>query len=213
MDLIALFLGSFATGLSGALMPGPLLTLTIAESARRGRRTGPLLVLGHGIAEALVVAGLVLGLSQFVRQAAVKGLVALLGGAVLVWLGYGMGRGAWQGSISLSLAAARTARGPGPVPAGALVSVSNPYWLIWWATVGAAYVAVSLQWGALGLASFFGGHILSDLVWFSLVGFVVAGGRRLLNDRIYRGVILVCAAFLVALGGYFIVAGIGFLGG
>ncbi len=213
MDLVALFLGSFATGLSGAMMPGPLLTLTIAESVRRGLRGGPLLVLGHGIAEALVVAGLVLGLSQLVQQTVVKGAVALLGGAVLVWLGYGMGRGAWQGTISLSLEAAKTAQGPGPVPSGALVSVSNPYWLVWWATVGAGYVAISLQYGAAGLASFFGGHILSDLAWFSFVGFVVATGRRLLDDRVYRGVLLVCAGFLVALGGYFLVSGVGFFRG
>ena len=213
MDLVILFLGSFGIGLSGAIMPGPMFTMTIAETARRGFRSGPLLVLGHGIVEAVVVAGLVVGLSQLIQHAAVKGTVALLGGLVLVWMGYGMSRAAWSGSISLAAAAAGARRGPGPIPAGALLSVANPYWLLWWATVGAAYVATALQHGPLGLASFFGGHILADLAWFSLVALLVVSGRRILNDRLYRGLILVCAVLLVALGLWFVASGVAFLRG
>jgi threonine/homoserine/homoserine lactone efflux protein len=186
-----------------------MLTITIAQTPRRGTSTGPLLVLGHGAVEGLVVVGLMLGLSQVVQLAAVKGTVALLGGAVLAWMGYGMGKAAWQGKISLA-AGADAGAGPNPVLAGALVSASNPYWLLWWATIGAAYVAWSLELGSLGLASFFGGHILSDLAWFTLVGALVASGRRLLTDRVYRGLILACAAFLVGLGLYFVSGGIGF---
>jgi threonine/homoserine/homoserine lactone efflux protein len=99
------------------------------------------------------------------------------------------------------------------VLAGALVSATNPYWLIWWATVGAAYVATSLELGSLGLATFFGGHILSDLAWFTLVGALVASGRRLLTDRVYRALIFACAVFLAGLGLYFILGGIGFFVG
>jgi threonine/homoserine/homoserine lactone efflux protein len=212
VELLILFLGSFGVGLSGAMMPGPMLTMAIAETARRGFRTGPLLVLGHGIVEAVVVAGLVLGLSQLIQHVAVKGTVALLGGLVLAWMGYGMSRAAWSGSMSVA-AAAGASRGPGPIPAGALISVSNPYWLLWWATVGAAYVATSLQHGPLGLASFFGGHILADLAWFSLVALLVVSGRRILSDRLYRGLIFVCAAFLVALGLWFVASGVAFLRG
>lgn len=211
MELVAIFATSFLVGLSGAMMPGPLLTVAIDESTRRGFRAGPLLVLGHGLAEVVVVVGLTLGLSVVIQHALVAGSIGLVGGAVLIWMGYGMGRRAWEGKVSLALATTAGSRGPSPVPAGALVSLSNPYWLIWWATVGALYVAAALEWGALGLAVFFSGHILADLAWYSLVAGVVVTGRRLLNDGVYRGLILVCAVFLVGLGTYFAVSGVGFL--
>lgn len=212
MELLAIFATSFMVGLSGAMMPGPMLTITISQTPRRGLLTGPLLVAGHGVVEGLVVLGLVFGLSQVIQLAAVKGVVALLGGAVLVWMGYGMGKAAWRGEVSLAAGSTRDGA-PGPVQAGALVSVSNPYWLLWWATIGAAYVASALELGAVGLVSFYTGHILSDLAWFSLVGALVASGRRLLTDRVYRGLILACAAFLVGLGLVFVNGGVAFLSG
>jgi threonine/homoserine/homoserine lactone efflux protein len=211
LELALIFGTSFVVGLSGAMMPGPLLTVAIDESARRGFRAGPLLVLGHGIAELVVVAALVFGLSHLIQQSIVAGTVGLLGGAVLVWMGYGMGRRAWEGKISLVAVSAGATRGPGPVPAGALISASNPYWLLWWATVGATYVAWSLQWGAAGMALFFGGHILSDLAWYSFIAALIVTGKRLISDRVYRGIILACAVFLVGLGFYFAVSGVGLL--
>ncbi|MHB1007603.1 MAG: LysE family transporter [Chloroflexota bacterium] len=211
MELAAVFLTSFLVGFSGAMMPGPMLTVTIAETPRRGLRTGPLLVLGHGVIELVVVVGLVFGLSQVISHTAVKGTIALVGGAVLVWMGVGMARSAWAGQLSLSASADSVPSGPGPVATGALVSASNPYWLLWWATIGATYVAAALQMGTLGLASFFSGHILSDFAWFTFVGALVATGRRLLTDRAYRGLVLACGIALVVLGSTFVFGGITYL--
>jgi hypothetical protein len=53
---------------------------------------------------------------------------------------------------------------------------------------------------------FFGGHILPDLAWYSFVAALVATGRRVLNDGVYRGLILACAAFLLGLGVWFLVS-------
>jgi threonine/homoserine/homoserine lactone efflux protein len=46
---ITLFVTSFIVALSGAVMPGPLLTVTISETSRRGLMTGPLLIVGHAV--------------------------------------------------------------------------------------------------------------------------------------------------------------------
>jgi threonine/homoserine/homoserine lactone efflux protein len=94
-----------------------------------------------------------------------------------------------------------------PVLAGVLVSLSNPYWTLWWATVGLGYIVLSLKQGTAGLVSFFGGHILSDLAWYSLVAGAVAGGRRFLTPAVYRGILVCCGAFLIFLGGSFIYMG------
>jgi threonine/homoserine/homoserine lactone efflux protein len=213
VELAIIFATSFVVGLSGALMPGPLMTVTIDYSARRGFRTGMLPLIGHAAAETAVVVALVLGLSQLIQGSLVKGTVGLVGGAVLAWMGYGMGKEAWLGKISLALAGGGPAAGPTPIATGVLVSISNPYWLLWWATVGANYVAWSLQWGTAGLATFLGAHLLSDLAWLAFIAAVIVTGRKVLNDTIYRGLILVCGLFLVGLGLYFAVSGFTFLRG
>jgi threonine/homoserine/homoserine lactone efflux protein len=94
---------------------------------------------------------------------------------------------------------------------GVFVSLSNPFWSIWWATIGLTYIVWATDLGVPGLASFFTGHILSDLVWYSLVAFAISSGRRLITARVYQGLILVCGLFLLALGVFFLVSSVGFL--
>jgi threonine/homoserine/homoserine lactone efflux protein len=219
--VIGIAVTSFIVGLSGAMMPGPVLSVTIEETVARvraadaqerearGRRlgaalAGPLVVLGHGLLEVLLVAAITLGLGRLLTRGPVVGVIGLVGGAVLLWMGWGM------------LASLRTLRLEGgqgrgrrthPVLAGILTSLSNPYWAIWWATVGLSYIALSLQRGVLGLSFFYLGHILSDLTWYSSVSVTLALGRRLLTDKSYRGLVTACAVFLVGFGVYFGYAG------
>jgi len=47
--------------------------------------------------------------------------------------------------------------------------VANPYWIIWWATIGLGYILYSWLFGFWDIASFFSGCILSDMAWYSLV--------------------------------------------
>jgi threonine/homoserine/homoserine lactone efflux protein len=212
--LAAIFATSLMVCFSGALMPGPLLTVTISQSARRGFWQGPLLILGHAIAELAIVLALTAGLGRLLKRKAVAGLIGLLGGAFLLWMGLDIARSAWWGTVSLSLTSAKRGGSQvGPVVAGALVSISNPYWVLWWATVGVSYVALALRQGPLGLGSFYVGHILADLSWYSLVAFVITAGRSLLSQPVYRSILLVCGFFLIALSIYFIYSGLNFLRG
>jgi threonine/homoserine/homoserine lactone efflux protein len=213
-DLLSLAASAFIVGFSGAMAPGPLTAMTVAESARRGFRAGPLLTLGHAIAEVIIVIALALGLSRLFQHALVSGAIALVGGIVLVWMGAGLARSVWLGKLSLARQDPAAAAVPAinDVRTGILVSVSNPYWILWWATVGAAYVVMALAYGALGLAVLFIGHIMSDLTWNSLLAFAASSGRRVASDRIYRVAMFGCGLFLVIMGLAFAWAGVGFLG-
>ena len=212
--LIAIFTTSLIVGFSGALMPGPLLTVVISGSARRGFWEGPALVLGHAVAEVLIVAALAVGLSRLLKRNLVAGLIGLLGGAFLLWMGFDIVRSAWWGTVSLEqTTGAQAGLQFGPIITGIVVSISNPYWVLWWATVGASYVALSLAQGPVGLGSFYFGHILSDLSWYSLVALLIAKGKTLLSQPVYRLILLVCGFFLMALSIYFICSGIRFLRG
>lgn len=248
--LFAIFATSFVVSLSGALMPGPLFTLTVRETLRRGFWAGPAVTLGHGLVELALVIGLALGLSELLEdEGPATAAIAFLGGLFLLWMGYHMVRTVPRSRLDIGRSAARIGPGDsepaavsgnpsgyragllaavtgskGPaapggaaslaaflVPAGALVSVSNPYWIIWWASIGTAYISESLEAGAAGVTSFFSAHILSDLIWLSLVAFVLASGRRLMSERVYRGILLLCGLFLLALAAWFIYTGIDFL--
>lgn len=199
-------------GFSGAMMPGPVTTLVVTESARRGFRAGPLVTLGHVAMEIVMVVALYFGLDQLLNQNSVAGAIGVLGGIVLLWMGWGIASSAWRGQVSFD--ATSRARGANasthPTIAGALATIANPYWLLWWATVGAANLIAFRAFGAPGMLAFYFGHTLADWVWNMVVAFVVASGRRVMTDRIYRGILVGCGIFLIGLSAYFVNAGIQF---
>ncbi len=224
--VLAVFGATFLVSLSGALMPGPLFTYTVRESLRRGFVAGPAVAAGHVVVELVLVVALGLGLSRFLSSdSLVAAIISLLGGLFLLWMGWGMVRGADAGGQLLEDTAA-AARGDGEAvasaptgptleavsvlaPAGVLISVSNPYWSIWWATIGMGLLSKGLDYGAPGAVSFFTAHALSDIVWLSFVAFLLASGRRLLGGRAYRGIVFACGMGLLALGGWFLTSGAG----
>jgi threonine/homoserine/homoserine lactone efflux protein len=213
-SVLGIAVTSFLVGLSGAMMPGPVLSVTIGETAARVRASegrpgagqlraalvGPLIVLGHGLLEVLLIVAVILGLGKVLARGPVIGAVGLVGGAVLLWMGWGM----LTSLRTLRLATAEAGgRRTHPVVAGIVTSLCNPYWAVWWAGVGLNYIAHSMQFGLLGLGFFYVGHILSDLAWYSSISVSLALGRRLLTDRTYRGLVTACAVFLVGIGLYF----------
>ena len=203
LDLWTLFTTAFLVGLSGAAAPGPLTTMAVREASRGGFWRGWSVAVGHAVPEALLVAGLSLGLGGWLSRPAVVGVLSLLGGAVLLWMGRGTILEARRAQLpSLDSPGGRPAGSA--VWAGAGTTVSNPYWILWWATIGSGYVALSSAGGPAAVAVFFTGHILSDIGWLGLVSAIVASGRRLISDGVYRGLLTALGAFLVGFGVYFL---------
>ena len=199
---------AFVVGLSGSMMPGPMLGLCISEVARRGFWAGPAIVLGHAIIELLLVIALAFGLIRFLEGELVGSIIGIVGGTVLVLMGAMIVRDAPRKRLSEVLQHSDKKAWGGPVLGGVVVSVINPYWVLWWATIGAAYVLAALKGGKFGPVVFFGGHIFSDLAWYTFVALIIATGRRFLSDRIYQGLLGACGLFMVGLGIYFMVDGV-----
>ena len=204
MDSVAgIFIGSFVVGLSGAMMPGPMFVVVVGQTPRRGFWTGPLVVLGHGVLESLLVAVVILGMAEFFSSSVVLSKIAVIGAVVLLYMGVDMLRSAGGLSLITGTDSSSGAREFHPVLAGVLTSLSNPYWTLWWATIGLGYMVIARENGAAGLSAFLTGHIMADLVWYSVVSSLVAGGKRWLTDSIYRGMIRVCAVVLLFFALYF----------
>jgi threonine/homoserine/homoserine lactone efflux protein len=200
--LIAILIGAFVLALSGALMPGPLFTMAVAGAARRGAITGPLLILGQAILELALVVAVVFGLGAFLKLPLVMAVIALLGGCILLWMGFSMVRSAAAAVLETETGAA--IKQTNLVLYGILGSVSNPYWILWWATVGMGYLLSAIRFGWAGVAVFFIGHISADLLWFSAVTWSVSRGRKVLSPQVYKWAIRVCGIFLFGFGGWFL---------
>lgn len=205
MTLSAIFITSLIVAFSGAIMPGPLLTITISESSSRGIMTGPLLIAGHGILELLLVIALFLGLGPVLKMEPVFIFIAIAGSIVLLWMGVGM----IKALPTLSLKKDNTRQKErNLIFSGALLSIANPYFSIWWATIGLGYILQSMNTGKLGVMAFFTGHLLGDLIWYTFISTAIFKGSRLLGDRSYRILIGGCAVFLIVFSCVFAWSGI-----
>jgi threonine/homoserine/homoserine lactone efflux protein len=205
LSLIAIFSSSFVIALSGALMPGPLLTVTVSESTQRGAVAGPLMILGHAILELTLVLALLSGLAPFLKRDEVFVVIALVGGCILFWMAVSMFRSLPTLRLDLTGEEQKTRN---LILAGILMSIANPYWTIWWATIGLGYILHSVKFGITGVIAFFIGHIMADLAWYAFISFSVAKGRSFFNDTVYRRLIGGCALFLLLFAGYFFYSGI-----
>ena len=209
MELLALFFNSFVVGFSGALMPGPLLAVGIAETPHHGWKTGPVISLGLAIAEIGIVVVLSLGVAAVAQHKAVTGVIGVAGGTALIVMGVMMAYDLLKGRVTYSGQDETTPKSRRRLAGkGITASLSNPYWFVWWATTGLAFLVKSMQFGWIGPVVFYFGHIMSDLVWYSFVSIMLWQGRRLLVGKGLQALILACAVFLVYLGVRFIVDGL-----
>lgn len=194
---------AFVTGFSGAAMPGPVLAAAIVLAASRGFWAGPLIVVGHGLLEVPLALALAAGLGRHLAspRAPLVRAIGLVGGVVLLLMAADMLRSAPQ----LSLATTTAGGQRDPVVAGLVLSAANPYFWIWWATIGLGLLTeAGARRGRAGMAVCYTGHILSDFAWYGLVTALVAGGGRLLSDPVYRGLVVALALLLVVFGVKFV---------
>ncbi|MEM2870165.1 MAG: LysE family transporter [Thermoplasmata archaeon] len=131
----------------------------------------------------------------------------------------GVGRGWDHRAVALDRGAAPDGSHPGPqsggwrrgarlagnhVVMGAVTTASNPYYFLWWATLGAALVFTALSFGPAVLGAFALLHWSVDLGWDALIGLASFKGGRLRGGELQRGIAGVCGAMMVAFGIWFV---------
>ena len=213
-----IFSFSFLVALTGAMSPGPLLTYTIIKSAktnRRGYLMGLWIITGHAILEMGIIILLLFGFSFVLKNIAVVRIIGVSGGLILILFGVSIIRDIFKGNISTNFLNSRDEpnKDPGlienkgienPVIGGIMVSMSNPYWWVWWATIGFAFMIqfdISFKkWPKL--LAFFLGHEAGDLIWYLLVSSLAFFGLRHMNRKAYYGILMFCALFMVLFGIY-----------
>ena len=100
-----------------------------------------------------------------------------------------------------------------PAVVGALLSLGNPYFLVWWATIGAALTLRAAEFGLGGILAFAFVHWSCDFAWLYLISAMSYKGGRAFGRRFQQVVFLVCGVFLVLIGGkYLYQAGLALFG-
>jgi threonine/homoserine/homoserine lactone efflux protein len=187
------------------MQPGPV-TATVITMGARSRYAGFFLAIGHGIIEFPLMVVIILGLGRYFKLPKVQIVIGLAGGLFLILM-------AVQSLLSLKTKSGvePKALSGRPILAGIVLSAGNPYFLIWWATVGLALATQATQWGIWAFGLFALAHWLVDLVWLQTLSWASFKGSALLGARGQRIVLTVCSAALLAFGLFFIYKAAGLL--
>ena len=187
--------------LSGVMAPGSITAATIAQGTR-SRWAGGLISVGHGMVEIPLIFALMMGLHFVFEVDAVKILIGLAGGGFLLWMGTGMLRQT-QDPEAVHNGHVKS----GSVATGVILSATNPYFLLWWATVGLNLALGAKALGLWALVIFAVVHWLCDLVWLlilSFAAFYTHRGAGLFGKRFQKGILIFCGVALLAFGLKFI---------
>jgi threonine/homoserine/homoserine lactone efflux protein len=184
-----------------------MLTVSITESFKKGYKAGTSVVFGHVVAETSIIVLLGLGLSQIIGLKAPFIAICVIGGAFLVLMGINLIKSG-QGKASIQRAAEKPTLAYGPIYSGIITSVSNPFFFMWWFTIGAAFMFEGLRLaGLVGLAAFLIGHWASDFSWYGFISISADRGATIAGDRAYQIVLISCGVFLSILGLGFVYTG------
>ena len=198
MSLLFFLIEVVVISLSGVMAPGPVTAAAIGMGTR-SRYAGPLIAVGHGVVEFPLMILIVLGVGRILKLPTAQIVIGLAGGIFLLIMAIQMLKSLHsaekqQGKVTKSA----------PVLAGIILSAGNPYFLLWWATVGLALATTATGIGIWAFAIFAIVHWLCDLIWLSALSWASFKGSVLLGPRGMRILLMICSAALFVFGLIFI---------
>jgi threonine/homoserine/homoserine lactone efflux protein len=198
MELILFLAKVVGISLSGVMAPGPVTAATIAMGARN-RFAGALMAIGHGIIEFPLIILITLGMGVILKSSETKVVIGFAGGAFLLFMAIQMIR-----SLNRLQEQEVKVTRSGPLVAGIVLSGGNPFFLIWWASVGLNLAMTAAGFGIWAFVLFAIVHWLCDFIWLSALSWASFKGSELLGPRNQRIVLLICSLALFGFGLFFI---------
>jgi len=195
--LSAFLIEAVLISLSGVMAPGPITAVTVSKGTK-SPHAGAIIALGHGIVEIPLMILILYGFGEILKIAYIKAIIGLLGGLFLLKMGLGLLQGIKPAKIESS-------NNPhSPLMAGIILSLANPYFLIWWATIGSILIFRSITFGLLGFVIFMILHWFCDFFWCYFLSALSFKGGQFFGKRLQQVLFAICGVFLLFFSAKFI---------
>jgi len=184
--------------MSGVMQPGPVTAATVSLAAEH-KYAGLWVAVGHGIIEFPLMILIVCGMDTILKSQVTQMLIGLIGGFLLLFMAY-------QAKVSIANLSDEQPikNNHKPILTGILLTIGNPYFLLWWATVGLAMATAASKFGVWAFAMFSIIHWLCDCLWLHILSLAGFHGSKLMGVKLQKAVLAICAVALVCFGIYFI---------
>lgn len=198
MELLFFLAKVVGISLSGVMAPGPVTAAAIAMGTK-SQYAGALIAIGHGIIEFPLIVLIILGMGKFLKSTKLKIIIGLAGGAFLLLMAI---------QILMSLGVTNNPQtavmNRSPILTGIILSASNPYFLLWWATIGLGLATDASRLGILAFSLFAVVHWLCDFVWLGALSWASFKGTGLFGSGGYLILLVICSLVLLVFGLFFI---------
>jgi threonine/homoserine/homoserine lactone efflux protein len=199
--MLPILLSVAVISFSGVMMPGPMTAITVAKSYK-SPWAGVWISLGHAVIEVPLILLIYFGFAQFFQNSIVRLVLSVAGSGMIIWLG-----------VSMFRARTEVVRKGKDLPynaflAGIFASGFNPFFLLWWATIGSMLIMRILEFGTTGLVIFIIVHWLCDLAWLSLLSNVIYRTHTFWRPKVQEWLFIACSLLLIGFGLWFLISGI-----
>jgi threonine/homoserine/homoserine lactone efflux protein len=184
---------------SGALAPGPLFFATLSHGSRTGARGGFIFSVSHTVVEFSLIMLFALGLLTVANEPFVKLVIGISGGIVLIIFGFFQIRNSFLTQQNQYRKKNESNRHLFFI--GLLFTGLNPYFVLWWLTVGAQLIIISLEFASLlGVVFMYVCHVWMDYAWLTGIAYFSHKGTNVIGKRWYRALLGVFGGILIYFG-------------
>ena len=190
-----------AISASGVMSPGPLFAANVFYGLKGGVKTGLKMAYGHTVVELPLV--ILLGIGVFSLEAIPEFRTYI---AVIGALGLFAFAGIQLKQILKNKLDTITEPRHGPFLAGVLLSALNPFFIIWWLTIGFKLISDALIiWSFWGILIMFVLHIWMDYAWLSSTALVSSRISKILSNRTFKLLVIGLSIVLIYFGITFLI--------
>ena len=207
MDILSFVVTVVLVTASGALAPGPLFFATISHGTRSGAKSGLIFSIAHTVVEFTLIMLFALGLLTIASEPVVKTVIGIVGGSVLIAFG------AFQIRNTIITKSDELKKPKSSYRRlfliGLVFTGLNPYFILWWLTVGAQLIIIALEFAALaGVVFMYICHVWMDYAWLTGVAYFAKKGTNIMGLKWYKPLMVIFGAILIYFGITFLITAI-----
>ena len=189
-----------AISASGVMLPGPLFAANVVYGLKEGKIAGIKMAVGHTVVEFPLIILLGIGVLSLDIFPEYRIWITLIGAIGLFCFAALQIKSIFEKNFQKKLKPSRNS-----FMAGIFFTGLNPFFLIWWFTIGFKLITDSIQiWGIFGIIILFGFHIWMDYVWLFGIAGLASKAKDVLSNKNYKILIIGLSVVLIYFGIYFL---------